>query len=175
MSCEFTVNARPEQVYAAWTERFDTWFAQAGTLMMVAEPGRPYFFYNRDDWGRHPHYGRILDVKENQLIEMTWMTGRGPVTTYCLHTHHAARRKYRDPQRSAWQIASGQVMHHLRRVAPFQHSPGAVRYERLNPTGSEPCKRASYVACCLGLLGSESSACWCRHERWCPLAFGASV
>ncbi|NNE58081.1 MAG: SRPBCC domain-containing protein, partial [Hellea sp.] len=36
-----------------------------------------YFFYNRDEWGRHPHYGRILDFKENQLIEMTWMTGNG--------------------------------------------------------------------------------------------------
>lgn len=77
MTCEYTVNARPEEVYAAWTKRFDTWFAQAGTLAMVPEPGRPYFFYNRDDWGRHPHYGRFLDVKENQLIEMTWMTGNG--------------------------------------------------------------------------------------------------
>jgi uncharacterized protein YndB with AHSA1/START domain len=76
-ACGYTVNARPEEVFAAWTTRFDTWFAQAGTLAMVPEPGRPYFFYNRDDWGRHPHYGRFLDVKENQLIEMTWMTGNG--------------------------------------------------------------------------------------------------
>ena len=44
MACEYTVNARPEEVYAAWTKRFDTWFAQAGTLAMVPEPGRPYFF-----------------------------------------------------------------------------------------------------------------------------------
>jgi uncharacterized protein YndB with AHSA1/START domain len=44
---------------------------------MVPKPGRPYFFYNRDEWGRHPHYGRFLDVKENQLVEMTWMTGNG--------------------------------------------------------------------------------------------------
>jgi len=44
---------------------------------MAAEPGRPYFFYNRDEWGRHPHYGRFLDVKQSQLIEMTWMTGNG--------------------------------------------------------------------------------------------------
>ncbi len=76
-TCEHTVNAKPEEVYAAWTKRFDTWFAQAGTLAMVPEPGRPYFFYNRNEWGRHPHYGRFLDVKENQLIEMTWMTGNG--------------------------------------------------------------------------------------------------
>ncbi len=76
-SCEYTVNARPEKVYAAWTTRFDIWFAQPGTLALVPELGRPYFFYNRDDWGRHPHYGRILDAKENQFIEMTWLTGNG--------------------------------------------------------------------------------------------------
>lgn len=77
MTCEHTVNAEPGDVYAAWTKRFDIWFAQAGTLALVAEPGRPYFFYNREEWGRHPHYGRVLDLTENQLIEMTWMTGNG--------------------------------------------------------------------------------------------------
>ena len=76
-TCEHTVNATPDAVYAAWTRRFDAWFAQAGTLVMVPEPGRPYFFYNRDEWGRHPHYGRFLDVVENELVEMTWMTGNG--------------------------------------------------------------------------------------------------
>ena len=77
VTCEYTVHAKPSEVYAAWTERFDCWFAQSGTLSMVPEPGRPYFFYNRDEWGRHPHYGRFLDVTENQLVEMTWMTGNG--------------------------------------------------------------------------------------------------
>lgn len=77
VSCEYTVRAKPSEVYAAWTEGFDTWFAQAGTLAMVPEPGRPYFFYNREEWGRHPHYGRFLEVTENELIEMTWMTGNG--------------------------------------------------------------------------------------------------
>ncbi|KAA3607986.1 MAG: SRPBCC domain-containing protein [Planctomycetota bacterium] len=77
MTCVHIVQAKPSEVYAAWTVRLDTWFAQAGTLQIVPEPGRPYFFYNRYEWGRHPHYGRFLDVKENQLIEMTWMTGNG--------------------------------------------------------------------------------------------------
>lgn len=76
-TCEHTVRATPDRVYSAWTERFDTWFAQAGTVAMVPEVGRPYFFYNRDEWGRHPHYGRFLDLVENELIEMTWMTGNG--------------------------------------------------------------------------------------------------
>lgn len=44
---------------------------------MVPEPGRPYFFYNKDEWGRHPHYGRFLNIVENKLIEMTWITGDG--------------------------------------------------------------------------------------------------
>ena len=76
-TCESSVHAKPHEVYAAWTERFDLWFAQAGTVSMVPEPGRPYFFYNRDEWGRHPHYGRFLELTENQLVEMTWMTGNG--------------------------------------------------------------------------------------------------
>lgn len=76
-TCEHTVGARPEEVFAAWTERFDTWFAQPGTLAMVPEPGRPYFFYNRDEWGRHPHYGRFLDLRKDELVEMTWITGNG--------------------------------------------------------------------------------------------------
>ncbi len=77
VTCEHTVHAGPEEVYAAWTTRFDAWFAEPGTLVLVPEPGRPYFFYNRNDWGRHPHYGRILEVRENRLVEMTWMTGNG--------------------------------------------------------------------------------------------------
>ena len=77
MTCAHTITARPDEVFAAWTEGFDTWFAQAGTLALVPEPGRPFFFYNRDEWGRHPHYGRFLEVRDNQLIEMTWMTGNG--------------------------------------------------------------------------------------------------
>ncbi|MCA9713691.1 MAG: SRPBCC domain-containing protein [Myxococcales bacterium] len=76
-TCEYTIHAPPARVYAAWTERFDLWFAQSGTVVMVPEPGRPYFFYNRDAWGRHPHYGRFLELVENRLVEMTWMTGDG--------------------------------------------------------------------------------------------------
>lgn len=77
MTCEHTVNATPSEVYAAWTEGLDRWFAQTGTLVMALEPGQPYFFYTRNEWGRHPHYGRFLEVTKNQLIEMTWMTGNG--------------------------------------------------------------------------------------------------
>ncbi|MEM6570078.1 MAG: SRPBCC domain-containing protein [Planctomycetota bacterium] len=76
-TCELVVHASPADVFAAWTTRFDAWFAQAGTLEFVPVPGRPYFFYNREEWGRHPHYGRVLEVARNELLEMTWMTGNG--------------------------------------------------------------------------------------------------
>jgi uncharacterized protein YndB with AHSA1/START domain len=76
-TCEHTIKASVNAVYAAWTSRFDIWFAQRGNLYMIPEPGRPFFFYNRDEWGRHPHYGRFLQLEENKLVEMTWLTGDG--------------------------------------------------------------------------------------------------
>ena len=76
-ACSHTINATPRAVFDAWTTRFDLWFAQSGAMEMVPEVGRPYFFYNKDEWGRHPHYGQFLDVKQDELIEMTWMTGNG--------------------------------------------------------------------------------------------------
>jgi len=36
---------------------------------------QPFFFYNRSDWGRHPHYGRFLELKKDELVEMAWLTG----------------------------------------------------------------------------------------------------
>lgn len=67
----------PDQVYEAFTSRLDLWFAQPGEMFMTPEVDRPYFFYNKREWGRHPHYGRFLMLKENQVIEMTWLTGNG--------------------------------------------------------------------------------------------------
>lgn len=75
--CERVVAATPKILFEAWTTGFDRWFAQPGTLVMQVEPGQPFFFYNRDEWGRHPHYGRFLAIKPNELVEMTWLTGDG--------------------------------------------------------------------------------------------------
>jgi uncharacterized protein YndB with AHSA1/START domain len=77
MAWEGFINSSPEKVYEAWTSKFDQWFAQPGATLMTAEVDRPYFFYNRNEWGRHPHYGRFLELRKNEVVEMTWITGNG--------------------------------------------------------------------------------------------------
>ena len=34
-TCEYTIHASAQAVYAAWTKKFDSWFAQTGTVAMV--------------------------------------------------------------------------------------------------------------------------------------------
>ncbi len=77
MTVERVMKAEASAIYAAWTEKFDAWFAQPGELLMTPEVDKPFFFYNRRDWGRHPHYGRFLALKKNELVQMTWVTGEG--------------------------------------------------------------------------------------------------
>ena len=77
MTWEGFLDAPPEKIYAAWTSKIDLWFAQPEALLMTPEVDKPYFFYNKNEWGRHPHYGRFLELIENEVVEMTWMTGNG--------------------------------------------------------------------------------------------------
>lgn len=74
---EKQMKANAADLYKAWTEDFDLWFAQPGELIMVPEIDKPFFFYNRHDWGRHAHYGRFIKLEKNRHIEMTWLTGDG--------------------------------------------------------------------------------------------------
>lgn len=76
-TAERVLAAGANEIYEAWTSRIDRWFAQPGTVSMLHEEGRAWFFYNRDDWGRHPHYGRFLRLVPDRLIETTWITGNG--------------------------------------------------------------------------------------------------
>jgi len=71
------MKAGVRDLYQAWTQKLDTWFAQPGELFMTPEVDTPFFFYNRHDWGRHPHYGRFLELKPDELVEMAWVTGQG--------------------------------------------------------------------------------------------------
>jgi uncharacterized protein YndB with AHSA1/START domain len=75
MTVERLMKASVADLYVAWTERMDTWFAQPGELLMHPAVDQPFFFYNRAGWGRHPHYGRFLELKKDELVEMAWVTG----------------------------------------------------------------------------------------------------
>lgn len=75
VTIERHMKAGAADLYKAWTEKFDLWFAQPGELIMAPEIDKPFFFYNRHDWGRHAHYGRFLELEQDRLIEMTWLTG----------------------------------------------------------------------------------------------------
>ena len=77
MTVERLMKASAADLYRAWTQDFDAWFAQPGELFMTPEVDKPFFFYNRKDWGRHAHYGRFLELKETELVVMAWVTGEG--------------------------------------------------------------------------------------------------
>jgi uncharacterized protein YndB with AHSA1/START domain len=67
--------ASPAAIYRAWTEQFDTWFAQPGVIRMRAGEDEPFFFEVSHEGARHPHYGRFLTLTQDRRVEMTWLTG----------------------------------------------------------------------------------------------------
>ncbi len=77
MTVERLMKAPPEDLYKAWTKNFDIWFAEPGVIVMQPEVDKPWFFYNKKDWGSHAHYGRFVELEENKLVVTTWLTELG--------------------------------------------------------------------------------------------------
>lgn len=71
-----TMAASPDEIFDAWTNHFDTWFASPGEISMNAVVGEPYWFDVHHQGVHYAHYGRFLRVEAGRLIEQTWVTGR---------------------------------------------------------------------------------------------------
>jgi len=64
----------PSALFQAWTRQFDRWFAAPDSVLMEAGVNRVFYFETDFERKRHPHYGRFLKLRADELVEMTWIT-----------------------------------------------------------------------------------------------------
>lgn len=71
---ERAMKASPVELYWAWTEQLDRWFAEPGTVLMEPKVDTAFYFETHHDGLRAPYYGRFLRLETERLIEMTWLS-----------------------------------------------------------------------------------------------------
>jgi uncharacterized protein YndB with AHSA1/START domain/catechol 2,3-dioxygenase-like lactoylglutathione lyase family enzyme len=109
----------PGELYGAFTDRIDAWFAAPGTVKMRVEDGEPFFFEVRVANMIHPHYGRFVRLEQDRRVELTWvtagtrgvetvlridLTARGPGTRLRLTHAGFLDMASRDAHEQAWPI-----------------------------------------------------------------------
>ncbi len=77
LTTERRMAASPAQLYRAFTDQIDRWFAAPGSLLTRAEVGTAFYFATEHEGERHPHYGRYLRLEPGRLVELTWLTAGG--------------------------------------------------------------------------------------------------
>jgi uncharacterized protein YndB with AHSA1/START domain len=77
LTVERDMKASAAAIYRVFTEDLDSWFAAPGAIRMRAQEDQPFYFETEHEGKRHPHYGRVLTLRPDRLVELAWVTGMG--------------------------------------------------------------------------------------------------